>query len=203
MRVSLKYGMSGLGIYWCIIEMLYEQGGYIPLINIESIAYELHSQCDCITDVLRNYDLFKFEGELFYSESVLRRLNERKEKSNKARESAITRWGDANAMRTHSDRNANKGKKRKKKKRIKESREKIFIPPTLEEVEAYFIENGYTKESGRKAFNSYSVANWIDSKGNQVLNWKQKMINVWFKDENKVNHEVKKITPQFQYGPES
>jgi nitric oxide reductase large subunit len=29
------------------------------------------------------------------------------------------------------------------------------------------------------------VANWVDSKGSKIRNWKQKMINVWFKDENK------------------
>ena len=35
-------------------------------------------------------------------------------------------------------------------------------------------------------FNSYSVANWTDSKGKPVLNWKQKAINVWFTNENKI-----------------
>lgn len=71
-----------------------------------------------------------------------------------------------------------------KKEKVKEIRNK-FTPPTILEVESYFIENGYTKESGTKAFNYYAVADWKDSKGNQVKNWKQKMQAVWFKDENK------------------
>ena len=60
-----------------------------------------------------------------------------------------------------------------------------FTAPTLLEVQTYFTENGYTNELGKKAFDYYSVANWKDSKGNQVKNWKQKMRGVWFKDENK------------------
>jgi hypothetical protein len=66
------------------------------------------------------------------------------------------------------------------------NKKKTFTPPQLSEVITYFIENGYKEETAIKMFKSYSVANWVDSKGNQVNNWKQKAINVWFRDENKV-----------------
>lgn len=62
---------------------------------------------------------------------------------------------------------------------------KKFIPPTLPEVIKYFSENGYKIEIAKKAFEYYSTASWKDSKGNQVRNWKQKMISVWFTDENR------------------
>ena len=68
---------------------------------------------------------------------------------------------------------------------VRRRRRKPFIPPTIEEVKNYFTENGYNIEVGIKAWKGYDVANWFDSKGNPILNWKQKMINVWFKDENK------------------
>lgn len=58
--------------------------------------------------------------------------------------------------------------------------------PTLEEVENYFFENGYKKETGAKAFKYYETGNWKDSAGKQVKNWKQKMQAVWFKEENKI-----------------
>jgi hypothetical protein len=61
---------------------------------------------------------------------------------------------------------------------------KTFIPPALFEVVEYFVSNGYTPESAEKAFKYYEVAQWKDSKGNQVKNWKQKMQGVWFKSEN-------------------
>lgn len=65
--------------------------------------------------------------------------------------------------------------------------------PTLENVKAYFIENGYDENIAIKAFNYYEVANWKDSKGKVVKNWKQKMQGVWFKDENKL---VDKLIPK-------
>lgn len=62
--------------------------------------------------------------------------------------------------------------------------EKQFIPPTLEEVKQYFSDKGYTEEAAKKAFSYYEEGKWKDSKGNRVKNWKQKMIAVWFKNEN-------------------
>lgn len=66
-------------------------------------------------------------------------------------------------------------------------RSKKFVKPTLEEVEKYFFENGYKPEIGKKAWMGYDTANWFDSKGQQIKNWKQKMINVWFRDEHKIS----------------
>lgn len=75
---------------------------------------------------------------------------------------------------------------KEKEKEKEKDKKKVFIPPAVEEVKSYFIENGYPSELGEKAFNYYAVANWKDSKGNAVKNWKQKVMAVWFKEENKV-----------------
>lgn len=72
---------------------------------------------------------------------------------------------------------------------------KTIIPPTLLEVQEYFALNGYT--NAEKAFMYYESANWHDSKGKKVKNWKQKMQGVWFKDENKiVQKQIKEPRPQ-------
>jgi hypothetical protein len=60
---------------------------------------------------------------------------------------------------------------------------KVFIPPTVDEVIKYFDENGYSEEHARKVFKYYNDAAWVDKNGNKVLNWKQKMQGVWFKNE--------------------
>ena len=52
---------------------------------------------------------------------------------------------------------------------------KVFTPPVLDEIIKYFKENGYTEKSANTAYNYYNSANWKDSKGNKVKNWKQKM----------------------------
>lgn len=74
-----------------------------------------------------------------------------------------------------------------KEDKIKSKRVNKFTPPTLLDVQTYFIDNGYTKEAGTKAFNYYNVGDWFDSTGKKVKNWKQKMQSVWFKEENKIN----------------
>lgn len=65
------------------------------------------------------------------------------------------------------------------------NKKKVFVPPTISECIEYFKENGYKEDVATRAFNFYSCADWVDSKGNKVKNWKQKMQSVWFKEENK------------------
>jgi|GEM_PF-3253518 len=69
--------------------------------------------------------------------------------------------------------------------------EKKFTPPEIDEVVKYFKENNYSIESAKKAFNHYNIADWHDTTGKPVLNWKQKMNTVWFKPENKKRHNKK------------
>lgn len=56
----------------------------------------------------------------------------------------------------------------------------------IEDVKSYFFENNYSEYSAQKFYDYYSIANWKDSKGNQVKNWKQKAQAVWFKPENEI-----------------
>lgn len=82
-------------------------------------------------------------------------------------------------------------KHKEKEKEKKKHKEKVFIPPTIIEFSNYFMENGFSIELANRAFKSYDVANWIDSKGNKILNWKQKCQQVWFKEENKIKDNSK------------
>ncbi len=69
-----------------------------------------------------------------------------------------------------------------KKLKTNKSNTKVFIPPTLEEVEEYCRERG-NKVDARKFYDYFTAGNWIDAKGNKVKNWKQKLItwesNAW------------------------
>ena len=83
-------------------------------------------------------------------------------------------------------------------KRSVKRKMKPFVIPTIEDVRKYFTENGYKPEVGESKWHYYNDANWFDSHGNPVLNWKQKMRSVWFKDENKINGatmSIKTFTP--------
>lgn len=72
---------------------------------------------------------------------------------------------------------------------IQEKRKK-FVPPTEQEVIAYFKENSYPESLAKRFFNGYSVAGWKDSQGNQIKVWKQKAQQVWFKDSEKIQTQT-------------
>jgi hypothetical protein len=86
-----------------------------------------------------------------------------------------TNKNDKNDKNDKNAKNSNRAKKTTK-----------FTPPSLDEVKKYFSEKGYKEASAIKFFDYYETGNWEDSKGNQVKNWKQKALAVWFKDENKI-----------------
>lgn len=86
-----------------------------------------------------------------------------------------------------------------KVKKSKVKKKDGFTPPLVEDVVLYFAENGYSDYSARKAFDYYHVAGWKDSKGNEVKNWKQKMISVWFKDEYKITNPKQPIATEIRY----
>lgn len=57
--------------------------------------------------------------------------------------------------------------------------------PTQDEVIQFFKDKGYSSDAAIRAFDYYNAGGWRDRDGKEVKNWKQKMIAVWFKPENK------------------
>lgn len=65
----------------------------------------------------------------------------------------------------------------------KKRKQTQFVPPTVDDVAAYCKEKGYSIDA--KMFHDYySAADWHDSKGKPVLNWKQRVIT-WSNQEQK------------------
>jgi len=120
-RLIRKHGMQGYGVFWSIVEDLYNNANALRM-DYEGIAYDLRSDSDLVASVVNDFDLFIFNGDYFGSNSVQERLEQRNDKSAKARKSASYRWDNANAMQTQSDSNAKKERKGKeiKGKEIKE-----------------------------------------------------------------------------------
>lgn len=120
--LRMKHGMEGYGIFWAILELLHQNGGAMQS-QCERIAFALGVHSDMVKSILHDFGLFQFDGSEFYSMRMISDLKDRERISKKASESAIKRWGRANAMRTHSDGNANamQGKERKGKETKEES----------------------------------------------------------------------------------
>ena len=104
-EVLMDYGVAGIGIYWCIVEQLYEQGGRMALASIKAIAFALHVAQDDVRSIVMNYGLFDNDGTEFWSPSVKRRMEERNAKTERRVRAASKRWQNADAM--HNDSNAN------------------------------------------------------------------------------------------------
>jgi len=159
-------GVEGYGLYWMIVEMLHENQGSIPK-DYELLAYELRTQCERIKAVCEDYDLFYERDGRILSLSVDRRLQERAEKSVKAKSSAMKRWGgNANAMRTQCDLDAKAGvlKERKGKERKEGGGE--ADPPTLSQVRDY-------REAEHLKADPDKFHAWQSSKGwAGVIDWK-------------------------------
>ena len=206
-NVLFDLGVEGIGVFWCIIEQLYEQGGKLPLHYCKSIAFALHVDFNCVERLVNDYGLFKNDGENIWSESVLNRLNRRTEVSEKRKLAALARWrqgienqsqtqapascrqviSNASEMQMQSNSNANaehKGKEIKEKEIIKErEKEKTarrFIPPTVEEVKARIDEMGYTFDA--EAFIAFYQSNgWMVGKS-KMKDWRAAMVT-WQKRE--------------------
>jgi hypothetical protein len=116
-ELIFNYGMSGYGIYWSIIEELYQNTNVLHL-NYERIAFELRADISSIKSIINDFNLFVISGENFSSLSVQKRLDERNNKSEKARLSVNKRWSDTNVLQTKYDSNTIKERKGKENKVI-------------------------------------------------------------------------------------
>ena len=80
MDLQMEMGGQGLGIFWCLVEKLWENGGYIPA-NYRSIAFALRwCKPAEVEKVVNNFGLFQIEDGQIFSRSALERINHKKDK---------------------------------------------------------------------------------------------------------------------------
>ena len=103
--------------------MLYEEGGYLPLSEYERITFELRCSNELITHLINDSELFENDGEMFWSNTAIERLQMRSSKSQKARESIEHRWSkkrNTNVLKTNNERNTSKVKESENESKEKE-----------------------------------------------------------------------------------
>jgi hypothetical protein len=116
-RLRRVKGMKGVGIYWTLIEILHEQGGMIKMDEIPDIAFELREDETNVLSVINDFDLFVIRSYEIRNTRVDSSLLNRKEKSQKAKDSIKNRWknkkpktpdnkeSDTNVLQNENDRN--------------------------------------------------------------------------------------------------
>ena len=160
--------MAGYGAYWAIIEDLYQNANALHP-HYERIAYELRISTEMAESIINDFNLFVYNNDgSFGSNSVSRRMQERIDKSTKARESASYRWNkmrthnnnDANALQSECNSNAIKERKVKEKK-IKEINKELNSEIEFEEA---IIAN-------------HELIDWINANCKRVAKMKRPLTN--------------------------
>ena len=121
-KLRSKLGYEGYGVFWALLELLFTEENKLCIEDYDSLAFGLQCDSDVLKQVIEDFDLFVLEDGCFYSRRLNNHIEEINNKSNKAKENASKRWNNANAMQTHSERNASKVNKSKvnKSKSIEE-----------------------------------------------------------------------------------
>lgn len=212
-KVLMRLGQAGKGVYWDLIEMLYEQEGYLLINEIEAYAFALRSDCDTINSLINDFELFDKNKKNFWSLSVLRRLDARDAKSKKASESANKRWNkanaykeDANALQTQYDSNAIKERKGKESK-VKERKGKKRKDNSTEVKTSSVDYKKFVDKFNSFANRSFRVTDKIKSALNARLKDYDKKeiisaIEKAHKDEFHISSNFKYLTPEFILRPD-
>ena len=133
LSMRCDYGMEGYAMYFMIVECLREEETYKLGLNnntCRALAMQMHCKVDAIQkfidDCINVYDLFASDGDEFWSNSLLKRMEKMHDIRDKRKRAAAKRWdSDANGMQMHSKSNA-KGKQTDANKKEKE-KESIYI----------------------------------------------------------------------------
>ena len=214
-RLIMKHGFLGYGIFWSIVENLYNNANALRM-DCELIAYEMRTTENIIESIINDFDLFVIDGDYFGSLSVERRLNERDKKSKKASESASIRWNklkeDANALRTECNSNAIKERKGNERKgeEIKEKDRDAAKAATIKRISdfkkslyPFTIAKGgiYSNDTVKDFFEYWSELNKSETK----MRWElqttfqiSKRLVTWLKNEKPKFGEPKQQTNIFR-----
>jgi len=212
MKIRIIYDFWGLGIYWSIVEFLREQSNY---------KYEYsENNMQILCDIIGCKDLIKFNNfisdslkiglftvdkkNLFYTNSLIIRMEKWESCKNngmkpKRSQTEAKAKPNGSIIEDNIREDNIREDKSKNNNLLPKKQEKKFVPPSKEEVINYFTENQYSKGAAEKAWMGYDVANWIDSNGKIIRNWKQKMIHVWFTDDNKIKGSTQKEITRLQF----
>ena len=91
-NLMMRHGMAGIGIFWCVAEMLYEQGGRLDMGTIDSIAFSLHTESSLVEAVIKDFELFHHNDDVFWSESIDKRIGRQEDIRKKRIDAVKKRW---------------------------------------------------------------------------------------------------------------
>ena len=94
-KLKKELGYEGVGIYWCLVEIMYENSGFLLENDVENIAWNNHIESEKINKVL-NIGFTLKDGK-WSCKTLQDRIKEREEFCQKQKEKAAKRWNKKNA----------------------------------------------------------------------------------------------------------
>lgn len=165
------HGVGGIGIFWCIVEQLYQEKGRMPLERCKSIAYALHVDCKTVLSVVNDFGLFKSDDDVFWSESVLTRINRMRDISQTRKKAADIRWTAPVVTPKPEETKLTLPPAQPTEPKVPVKR---FNPPTVEEVKSFIQTKGYSVDA--EAFVAfYESKNWYVGK-NKMKSWEAALV---------------------------
>lgn len=76
-RLRMRHGAAGYGVYFMLLERLREEADYMSAKDYNMIAFDLRVDAAIVKSVVEDFGLFTFtdDGKCFYSESFTRRMD--------------------------------------------------------------------------------------------------------------------------------
>ena len=156
-RLRRLAGWEGYGVFWGIIEMLREASNYrLPVSAIEDIAFDFGVDVKIVQEIF-DADLLTSDGESFYSESLMERMNEWDAKKAKriraGRKGGKAKQCSSNAKAMLKQCSSNAKARREEKRREEYTSKPPFNPPAggsyTPDFEAFW--KAYPKKVGKGA----------------------------------------------------
>ncbi len=91
-RLLMKHGSKGYGLYWRIIELMAQNSKGELTIDYNLLGYTLRESAELIKSVIHDFDLFVISSESFYSKRLAKEIQFANDKSLLAKQKAEKRW---------------------------------------------------------------------------------------------------------------
>lgn len=156
-----RKGAAAYGVYWYVLEELYESGGRMLFEEIDSISKALCVRKDFVASVIKSFSLFQYDSDSFWSDEVIEQIEKRQKLKEKRKEAANKRWiSEKNIVVPEEETVSSPNVKTTKvdKEEEMKSRERIFYNALIPFVKTY------GREMIREFFDYWSEPNKSHSK---------------------------------------
>ena len=81
-KLRMKLGWEGYGIYWAVVECLRETSEFaLNLDSIDALAFSLRCEVEKLNSVIKDFGLFEINEVVFFSHSLKERMKQKEESS--------------------------------------------------------------------------------------------------------------------------